>query len=151
MSAVSTTRFGEIHVDDADVVTFTEGLVGFADARRFVLIQHKEGSPFRWMQCLEVADLAFLVVDPAVFVPDYAPEMPSGVVRQLNLQEETPRLVYTTVTIPRGRPNDMTLNLAGPIVVNLATQTAIQVVLEDDRYPIRQRVFPAQDAGGEAA
>ncbi|MCA0360315.1 MAG: flagellar assembly protein FliW [Armatimonadetes bacterium] len=148
---IETTRFGALEFTTEDVVEFSDGLVGFPDVKRFVLIQHKEGSPYRWLQSLDLGDLAFLVVDPAVYVSEYAPDMPRSFADSLQMQEDTPRLVYTIVTIPRGRPEEMTLNLAGPIVINLATQRAAQIVLEDDRFPIRFSVFQSGASGDEAA
>lgn len=142
MESTETTRFGTIEFLPQDVVRFPEGLLGFGEAQRFVLIQHKEGSPFRWLQSLDFGDLAFLVVDPATYVADFAPEMPDSVAMELSFDEETPRLVYTIVTIPRGRPQDMTLNLAGPLLINLSTGQAKQVVLDPEKYPIRYRVVP---------
>ncbi len=147
----STTRFGDIQFTTEDVVEFSGGLVGFPEMERYVLVQHKDDSPFRWLQSLDCGELAFLVVDPAVFCTDYAPEMPGSAAVELALDEETPRLVYTIVTIPRGKPSEMTLNLAGPLVLNLATGKAKQVVLEDPRYPTRCLIERQDAKGGEAA
>lgn len=144
--AIKTTRFGELAFEKDDLVTFVGGIVGFPDLRQFVLIQHQEGSPYRWLQSVDDGSVAFLVVNPTEFVPGYAPEMPQNAALQLGLAEDTPRLVYTIVTIPRGRPDEMTVNLAGPVVVNAETGQAVQVVLEDERYPIRHRVFASQAA-----
>lgn len=144
--AVNTTRFGQIEVETSDIVTFASGLAGFPQLHQFVLIQHKEGSPYRWMQSLDEGAIAFLVVDPQEVVTDYAPKMPEWAAAALNLVEDTPRLVYTIVTIPHGRPREMTINLAGPVVINGATGQAVQIVLEEDKFPIRQRVFPDDES-----
>ncbi len=136
-----TARFGAIEYRPEDVLNFAGGLLGFPACDRFVLIEHKEGSPFRWLQSLDEPSVAFLVVDPGHFVEDFAPEMPDCVANALGLECETPRLVYTIVTIPPGKPRAMTINLAGPIVVNAENRSARQVVLEDVRYPIRFPVF----------
>ena len=142
MIQVETARFGCVESEMQDVVTFPLGMPGFDSLSRFIFIQHREGSPFRWMQSLDDGSLAFLVVDPATYLTDYAPLMPESLANELELTEETPRLVYTIVTIPRGKPEEMTLNLAGPIVVNAVSGKAAQVVIEDDAYPIRFRVLP---------
>ncbi len=143
--AIETAKFGLIEFETGDVVTFADGLLGFPGLHRFVLIQHREGSPFRWMQSVEKGEIAFLVIDPATYISDYAPLMPEKLAEQLQLTEETPRLVYTIVTIPRGKPEEMTLNLAGPIVVNAGTGQARQIVIEDDAFPIRFRVMQKSD------
>lgn len=139
-------RFGQIEYQAEDLVHFHGRLVGFPAYDGFLLLQHKEGSPFRWLQSVEEPTLAFLVVDPATFLEDYAPEMPESDCKALELVPDTPRLVYTIVTIPPGRPRDMTLNLAGPLVINAVTGKARQVVLEDSQYPIRFQVFQEEEA-----
>ncbi|MBV6459612.1 MAG: Flagellar assembly factor FliW [Fimbriimonadaceae bacterium] len=137
---ISTTRFGSIEFDDLDVVTFPTGILGFPDCRRFVLVAHKEDSPFRWLQSADNGSLAFLVVDPATFFPEYAPEMEGTDAAFLQLSEDSPRLVYTMVTIPKGLPGSMTVNLAGPIVINADTRYAKQIVLTDEGYGTKHPV-----------
>jgi flagellar assembly factor FliW len=150
LNRFTTSRFGEISFEDADVVTFSEGVLGFPDSRRYVLIQHREGSPFRWMQSVDEPGLAFLVVDPEHYLPGFSPEMPSADAEQLRIDEATARLVYTIVTIPPGKAEDMTLNLAGPLVINCDEGLGRQIVLEDPSYSVRHRVF-AEGAAKPAA
>lgn len=149
--AIETTRFGSVEFDVQDVVTFRGGLLGFPDAQRFIVLQHKEGSPFCWLQSVQLGDLAFLVIDPAHYVPTYSPAMPDEVASDLEINEESARLVYTIVTIPKGDPQGLTLNLAGPLLVNLDNRMAKQVVVEDSRYPIRYKVFSEEKQGQPAA
>lgn len=145
-----TARFGSISYTNDDVVTFDHGLVGFPGLSSFVLIRHGEDSPFRWLQSVDQGEIAFLVVDPAHYIEGYAPEVSESEAGALELKEETPRLVYTIVSIPPGKPEEMTVNLAGPIVVNLETGRGRQIVLEDDRYPIRQKVFVKKQSDAAA-
>ena len=139
--STETARFGVVSYTNHDVVTFDDGLVGFPDLASFVLITHKDDSPFRWMQSIDQGDVAFLVVDPSHYVEGYAPEIPESEVESVGIKEETPRLVYTIVSIPPGKPDEMTINLAGPIVVNLENGRARQIVIEDECYPIKHKVF----------
>lgn len=140
---LDTTRFGTIEIEAEDILTFGEGMIGFPAQRQFVLLEHRPGSPFRWLQSVEEAALAFLVVDPAHYIADYAPEVNETQVSDLRMEENTPRLVYTVVNIPKGKPEEMTLNLAGPIVINVENRRAKQLVLEDSRYSLKHRVLPA--------
>lgn len=146
-----TTRFGSVRYTDADVVTFAGGLVGFPDFESFVLIQHDEDSQFRWMQSTDVGSVAFLVVDPARYVEDYELELADSVAEALALDEGTPRLVYTIVSIPPGKPEEMTINLAGPIIINMESGRAKQVVMDDEQYAIKHRVFGAGERDKTAA
>jgi flagellar assembly factor FliW len=139
---ISGTRFGEIEFAPTDVLFFKEGLIGFPGLREFILLSHKEASPFRWLQSVQEPAMAFLAALPHHFVPDFNPELPAAVVEALSLEEETERYLLTTATIPAGRPDDMTVNLAAPILVNANTRSALQFVLEDEAYTVKHRVFP---------
>lgn len=146
---ISGTRFGTIDFMEEDVVHFPDGLVGFSNLRRFVVLATKEGSPFRWLQSLDEAALAFLVSDPNAYVSGYAPVISDDTAADLDLSDSTPTILYATVTIPPGRPQEMTLNLVAPIVINASSRQAKQLVLDDHAYTIRHRVFPAADLPGE--
>jgi flagellar assembly factor FliW len=136
-----TARFGKLDFEENDVVTMPDGMVGLPLLKRFLVLQHKEGSPFRWLQSLDEPSAAFLVVDPTTYVPDYSPDMPLGASAALDLSDDTPILVYTVCTVPNGNPRGLTLNLAGPIVVNGNTRRARQIVLDDEAYPVKYPAF----------
>jgi flagellar assembly factor FliW len=136
------TRFGVIDFGPADVLFFKDGLIGFPMLQEFILVSHKDGSPFRWLQSVHEPSLALLCAIPQHFFPNYNPQLTSIVVENLRLDEETERYLLTTATIPRGKPQEMTLNLAAPILVNAAAQSALQFVLDDEAYTVKHRVFP---------
>ncbi len=135
------TRFGIIEFEQDDVVQFGEGLIGFPELRQYVLLNHKPESPFRWLQSLEEPSLAFLVTDPIPWVEEYSPDIPDEVGEALGISSEDPVLVYTTAAIPPGSPTDMTINLAAPIVVNPVSREGFQVVLDNEAYTMKYRVF----------
>jgi len=141
VTKLDTSRFGVIDCATDDVVTFSDGLIGLPDLKEFVIVQHREDSPFRWMQSLDDPAVAFLVVDPGFYAMNYSPEMPESVSSALELTDQVPILVYTICTIPNGNPRGMTLNLAGPVVINAESRRAKQVVLEDESCPVRYNVF----------
>ena len=50
-------------------------LFGFDDRVRFIVVSLKRQEPFKWLQSLEDPDLAFLIIDPLYFKPDYVVEV----------------------------------------------------------------------------
>lgn len=146
---INGTRFGDIDFENRDILEFSDGLIGFPNVHRFILLNPREDGVFRWLQSLEEPSLAFLLVDPSVYVPDYGPTLSASDANALELTPETPRIVYTTANIPRGKPEEMTINLAGPILINGLTQKAKQVVVEDAAYTTRYRVFPSAETASE--
>lgn len=148
---INTVRFGPIEFEEEDILLFPEGILGFEDCTRYVVLRHGEKGVFLWLQSLDRPDVAFLVADPASFEPNYAPEMPPGVAHLLKLSADTPRLVYAILSIPPGKPQQMTANLAGPIVINVVERLACQVVVEDGAWSTKHPVFDGSEGTDRSA
>jgi flagellar assembly factor FliW len=142
---IVTPRFGEIEYEQHDVLHFTEPLLGFPNSSSFIILSHEQHRPFKWLQCLDDPSIAFLVIDPANVMPNYAPELPETGAQELQLLPDTPRIVYVIANIPKGKPQDITLNLAAPIVINAEKGIAKQVIVEDPQYSIRQKILQEQE------
>ena len=97
---VQTSRFGEIEVDNADVITLPEGLVGFPELARYVLLDHDSDSPFKWLQSLDDGTMAFVVISPLTFRPDYTVEVTEEEIAILKLQSPDDAVISVIVTIP---------------------------------------------------
>lgn len=134
------TRFGELEVDEEIVITFPEGLIGFEQCRRFVVVRHEESSAFRWLQSLDMPAVAFPIIEPNQVRPDYAPTIGDADARALDLDSDTHALLFTIVTVPPGQPQEMTVNLLGPLVINVLTRRGRQVIVQDEDYTTRHRV-----------
>jgi flagellar assembly factor FliW len=128
-----TTRFGEIEIGDDAVIAMPDGMLGFSEFTKYVLIQHKEGSPFLWYQAIDDPNLAFVLTDPFTFFPNYEVALPADDMEALGCRDLIDLAVFVVVVIPEN-PEDMTANLRGPVVVNVKEKTARQVVLTDGRY-----------------
>jgi flagellar assembly factor FliW len=145
---VITRRFGRLEIEDRKVISMPEGMAGFSE-RRFVILNPDMGGPFCWFQATENLDLAFVVVDPAPFVPGYQVKLTREEYDKLQLEEGDEVVILTVVTMAPD-PRQATVNLQGPIVINPARMTALQVVLEGD-YTTRRLLFGRDTAstGGE--
>jgi flagellar assembly factor FliW len=118
-------------------INFPAGLPGFPHAHRFELAPWgPAGSPFMILASSDDPDVGFVVVPPWVFYPDYEFELDPGTADRLGLSKAEDAVVFVVVTL-RDRPEDSTLNLLGPIVVNRFTHDAAQVVLPSAGYSVR--------------
>jgi flagellar assembly factor FliW len=142
MLRVKTSRFGEIEVAADQIITMPNGVVGFSHLRSYVLLKHREGSPFHWLQSLEEPSLAFVVMSPLLFDPQYEFTLGKAETELLRVENPEQIQVWVLVTIPHGAPERMTANMKAPVVINLATGLAAQVILDDPRYPLRQPIKP---------
>lgn len=140
ITVLTGTRFGAVEYEEVDILTFPEGLIGFPALSQFLLLSHGPQSPFQWLQSIEEPAVAFLVVDPSTFVDGYEPEIDDLQAALLQLKEDTPRLLRTTARLVGKPAEELSLNLAAPIVLNLESRTGKQVVLDNEAYNIRHRV-----------
>lgn len=87
-----------------------------------------------WLQSLDDPDLAFVVIQPAVFDSDYRPKLNQAVRAELGIVSEQEQEILVILTIPRGKPQEMTANLLGPVVLNIIRRVARQVLLDPAQY-----------------
>ncbi|HVV35373.1 MAG TPA: flagellar assembly protein FliW [Acidimicrobiales bacterium] len=133
---VTTERFGDLDVAADRVLSFPDGLPGFADAHGFVLVDVQDNEAFFWLQSTEDPGLAFLCAIPWLFFPEYAPEVPDDDQTALELETAEDAMVLTILTVHR-EESYVTANLLGPVVVNQRTRVGRQVVLFGDDYPVQ--------------
>lgn len=143
MLKIQTTRFGEVEVEDQSIILVQGGIIGFARYERYMIIEHKSESPFFWLQAVDSPDLAFVIVDPCLFMPDYNLTLSEPILADLKAQESQEVAVHVLVTIPHGRPQEMTANLLGPLVINTQAKLARQIIVDDERYSHRHPVISA--------
>ncbi len=137
---VETTRFGEVELDDGRVITFPDGLLGFPEARRFALLQTTDDAVFYWLQSLDDPALAFIVCDPAAFVPDYQAPIRPDDLAGLGITHLSESQVLTIVNKVGGQ---LTANLLGPLVLGTTAMLGRQLVLSDKRYTTRHVLMDA--------
>ncbi len=131
---IQTSRFGELEVDENRLIHFEKGILGFPDQQRYALIQTGQDSGFYWLQAVDRADLAFVVCDPRLFIPDYRVPVKAEELERLGLSEVDEAQVFVIVNkVDRV----LTGNLQGPLVINVQTRRGKQLVLSDRRYTTR--------------
>jgi flagellar assembly factor FliW len=115
---------------DAPVVELVQPMPGFPDAHRFALEPVDEDGVLRSLRSLDQDGLQFLVVPPGGFHPTYAPEIDDATAADLGLTSSEQALVLVLVHAGRDLAST-TVNLRAPLVVNIETSRAAQVILDD--------------------
>ena len=116
-------------------LTVLGGIAGFGGAERFALVEVSETSPLFRLSSLDSPGLDFLVVPPAVFFPDYAPEIDDASAARLALTDAEDALLLVILTVGADIAA-ATANLMAPVVINARTRQAAQVIVEDT-FPLR--------------
>ena len=133
---INTTRFGTIHIEKEKTIDMPFGMLGFPDKKKFIILQHRENSPFFWYQSIEDPTLAFVITSPFLFKSDYKIDIEDALKEMSwNGDGKTDHLeIYIVVNIPKGLPQKMTGNFIGPILVNNKVRQAVQVVISNSPY-----------------
>ncbi|WP_077369563.1 flagellar assembly protein FliW [Anaerosalibacter sp. Marseille-P3206] len=144
-----TSSFGEIEINEEGILTFPEGIPGFEDLKKYIIINNPdEENPFHWLQSVDNGDLAFVIINPFFIKPDYDIVIPQSALEKLKIKDESDVVLYSIVVVPE-KIEDMTVNLTGPIVINIKEKLAKQVILEDKRYTTKHYIFKTEESRGE--
>ena len=120
---------------EARPIRVAEGLVGFPGATAYVVRPVADGLYDLVPDDGEEAP-SFVAVDASAFFPDYHPEVDDATAERLGLTDAAQAQVLLIVTIAR-EPSRSTVNLLAPVVVNLRSGDAEQVVLTGQDFPLR--------------
>ena len=139
---IDTKYFGEIEIDNDKIIHFENGIMGFEEYVHYTLIfnAEKKGN-IMWLQSLDEPELAFTVMDPMKIVPEYNPVVEDEWLAPLGeVETEDDYFLLSVVTVPSDLTK-MTANLKAPIVINMKTMKACQIIVNNDDYQVRYNVY----------
>lgn len=140
---VNTRLFGEIEIADEKIITFPNGIIGFPDMKKFTMIYDEEqgtSAGIRWLQSMDEPAFAMPVMDPLVVKEDYNPEVDDEILKNIGTLTPDNTLVLVTVTVPSDLTK-MSVNLQGPIIINVDERKACQVIVDTAEYPVKYPIY----------
>ena len=141
-----TARFGSLEIQDKDILFFPDALYGFDCEKEFALLPLDSNieSPMEWLQSLRTRELAFIVTDPFLFVPEYEMVLSDSERTQLKIESTESVIVRVIVTIPKVH-TEMTANLVAPLVIHQKNRLAKQTVLTSAEYDTKHPLIPQKN------
>src|SRR4051794_18533479 len=97
---IHTSRFGVVTITAADVIHFPEGLLGFNELHRFVLLDDPSDEIFAWLQSCEEPGIAFPLLEPELFTTTYKVQLTKHDMEVLGLKSIEGTRSFTIITIP---------------------------------------------------
>lgn len=140
---INTKNFGEIVIDESKLIVFKNGIIGYPHLVRFSLIHDEEqgdNAGIRWLQSVEEPEFALPVMNPLLVSEGYNPKIEDDLLKPLCIEKTDDMLVLVTVTVPKDIEK-MSVNLSGPIVINAEKRLASQIIIENDKYPVRYPIY----------
>lgn len=140
---ITTKYFGEIEIDESQIIDFTEGIPGFQEDKQYIMIRD-EDTDFTFFQSLKTEDLCFITLPPVLLAEGYSFDLSKETVKKLELEEAEDVLVYSILNIPQDYKK-MTANLKAPLIINAKNKKGIQELLDDDKFDIKHPVFKGEE------
>lgn len=136
---IKTRDFGEITVKKEDIINFTDGMYGFEDYKRYIILKDAPGDDVLFLQSLDNMELSFVLIDPYAIFKDYNPVLTEEDLRELNTIDED-ELKYLVIAIIKEDVRQSVVNLKSPVAINPKLKTAKQVILQNS-YPLRYSII----------
>ncbi len=137
---VKTTRFGELEVHHNDIITFSEGLLGFENLKKYFVVDPGDSTLILWLQSTEDEKVAFPIIEPKIFKPDYIAKLLPADLNGLELDSLQSAKLYSVLTIPNA-VTEMSANLKAPIVINSLKKVGKQIVLQDSKLTVKHEMY----------
>jgi flagellar assembly factor FliW len=137
---IKTTRFGELEVNPNDIVTFAEGLLGFENLKKYFVVDPGDSTLILWLQSTEDEKVAFPIIEPKIFKPDYIAKLLPADLNGLELDSLQNAKLYSILTIP-ANVTEMSANLKAPVVINSNKKVAKQIVLQDSKLSVKHEMY----------
>lgn len=137
---IDTIRFGQIEIDKTKIINFNEGLPGLEEYKSFAILQFEGSYPIIWLQSTEDSNVCLPVIDSFLALPDYSFDISDEDVKLLSLSGPEDLKIISVLVIPESI-DQMTMNLAAPIIINTKNGNARQVILNNGEFNVRVPIF----------
>ena len=136
-------KLGEIEIDESSIINFVSPIIGFEQIKQYVIVKLSQNDKFSWLQSVDNDSVTFPITVPQAFDIEYTFEIDDNNQKLLNLNDANDLLTFNIVTIPLNRPEDATINLLAPIVVNIKENKGAQLILSGSNHMPNKRLFEA--------
>ena len=81
-----------------------------------------------------------MIISPFQVEKEYEIKITDEIIKNLSITSPEDVLVYSTVTL-NSDPKKITANLRAPILINVHTGLAEQLITENEKYKIKHHIF----------
>jgi len=137
---IKTKFLGEVEIKEEDIIVFPDGILGFEESRKFILLDIPENEFFKILQDVEREYVSFIVTDPFKFKEDYDMEVPDSELLKINIRKKEQIAMLNIVTLSDVFEKS-TMNLLAPVILNTENRIGKQYVLNNVSYSTKHLLF----------
>ena len=138
-----------IEIQDEKIITMKRDMPGFPGLKRFVMLNREESRPFLWFQSVDDPGLAFVIINPFLFNPDYQVDLNGLSLKlgwEMNNKAQEGLAVFVLVNASSGAAEKMTANFMAPLLIHMDRFEAVQLIMQDSDYSHNHPLFEKETA-----
>ncbi len=128
---------GKVEFSAENVIHFAEGLIGIPEKKNFILIEKEDFKPFSYLQSVDDPTFILVVISPMMVEKEYNFDIHRDDLTAVGIQDENDFSLMAIVIFAQAA-EDITVNLKAPILINVHTKKALQVILQNDDYTVEE-------------
>lgn len=131
---IMTKYFFSMDYQEEEVLFFTNGIFGFEDYKKFILIRFDSNNNNLFcLQSIEEKTLAFVLINICNFSPSYKEDILNFVPDSFSNDS----LSVYGICVVKEVISESTANLKCPILINPFEGKGMQIILENNKYPFK--------------
>lgn len=146
---IQTKFFDDIEIKQSQCWYFPKGIPGFEEEREFALLSIEGNTTFQVLQSLKEREVALIVANPYEIVDDFSFDIDESTISLLEIKEEKDVFVLCVLSL-KDPFETSTINLQAPIIFQTKNNLAKQMILNDSKFSIRQKIAIQSKSEGEA-
>lgn len=128
---------GKVEYEAENVIHFPEGLIGIPEKKNFLLIEKEDFKPFSYLQSVDDTTFILIVVNPMIIEKEYKFSIFRGDMDAIDINDENDFSLLAIVIFAQ-KLEDITVNLKAPLLINIHSKKALQVILQNDDYSVEE-------------
>lgn len=128
---------GKVDYSQENIIRFDEGLIGIPGKKNFILIEKEDFKPFSYLQSVDDPSFILVVISPMLVEKEFKFSIYKDDLEALDIKDENDFSMLAIVIFAQKIEN-ITVNLKAPIVINIHTKKALQVILQNDDYSVEE-------------
>lgn len=118
-------------------ITFEKGIPGLEEYKKFELSDIEGNENLKMLIATNDTNVGFITISPFKVKKDYEIELKDEVINELDIEKPEDVLLLNIITLGKSIETS-TVNLKAPLVINIKNNKGKQLILQDDKYKIKE-------------
>jgi flagellar assembly factor FliW len=118
-------------------ILFEKGIPGFEEYKTFIINNIEGDEKLKMITSTEDSNVGFVVISPFEVKKDYEIDLNNEIIAELEIHKQEDILVLNLITLGKTLETS-TVNLKAPVIINIKNNKGKQLILQDDKYQIKE-------------